>query len=79
MNIVKSMEAIVIAAVAMTFVTAVATASAPAPRKGAAVADSPATSPAASPAGQANANHDVMTIVVTGKRLTAEQKANVEG
>ena len=61
MNIVKSMEAIVIAAVAMTFVTAVATASAPAPRKAA---------PAAS-------TESMTTIVVTAKRLTPAQKANL--
>ncbi len=60
MNIVKSMEAIVIGALAMTFVAAVATASAPAPRKATPVAVSA---------------DSMTTIVVTGKRLTPGQKA----
>lgn len=62
MNIVKSMEAIVIGAVAMTFITAVATAAAPAPApKKAAVAVATAD--------------NVTTIVVAAKRLTPAQKA----
>ena len=60
MNIVRNMEAIVIGAVAMTFVTAVATASAPAPRK---------------PVAVHTVAENVTTIVVTGKRLSAQEKA----
>lgn len=64
MDIIKNMEALVIAAVALTFVTAVATAAAPAPRKAAPVAIT---------------SDSVTTIVVTGKRLSAEQKAALAG
>ena len=60
-KVMRNMEAVVIAAVATTFVTAVATASAPVPRK---------------QAQSAVAVDNVTTIVVTGKRLTAAQKAS---
>ena len=63
MNLAKSMEAIVIAAFAMTFLTAVATASAP----------TRSTAPAAV------TSETMTTIVVTGKRLTAAQKAGLVG
>ena len=65
MNIVKNMEAVVIAAVALTFVTALASAQAPRARSAA------PTSPAAA------AKADMTTIVVTGKRLTAAEKAKL--
>lgn len=67
MNIVKNMEAVVIAAVALTFVTAMA--SAEAPRAPSAVSSAPAAA--------VKADTDMTTIVVTGKRLTAAQKANL--
>ena len=63
MNLAKSMEAIVIAAFAMTFLTAVATASAP----------TRSTAPVAVK------TETMTTIVVTGKRLTAAQKAALAG
>ena len=62
MNVIKSMEAIVIGALAMTFLTAVATASAPTSRKAAPLA---------------TATESMTVIVVTGKRLTPAQKANL--
>ncbi|MDM5176376.1 hypothetical protein F2P44_27270 [Massilia sp. CCM 8695] len=65
MNIVKNMEAVLIAAVALTFVTAMASAEAPRARSAA------PTSPAAA----AKADTDMTTIVVTGKRLSAAEKA----
>jgi hypothetical protein len=71
MNIVKNMEAVVIAAVALTFVTAMASAEAPRARSAA------QTSPAAAVKTGSEANADMTTIVVTGKRLTAAQKANL--
>lgn len=68
MNIVKNMEAVVIAAVALTFVTAMASAEAPRARSAA----------QAAPAAAVKAdNSDMTTIVVTGKRLTAAQKAKL--
>lgn len=66
MNIVKNMEAVVIAAVALTFVTAMA--SAEAPRTRAAAQATPAA---------IKADSEMTTIVVTGKRLTAAQKAKL--
>ncbi|NHZ42324.1 hypothetical protein [Massilia aquatica] len=66
MNIVKNMEAVVIAAVALTFVTAMASAEAPRAR---AVSNAPAAA--------VKADSEMTTIVVTGKRLTAAQKANL--
>ncbi len=69
MNIVKNMEAVVIAAVALTFVTAMASAEAPRARNAA------STVPAAAAA--VKADTEMTTIVVTGKRLTAAQKANL--
>ncbi|UOD27217.1 hypothetical protein INH39_16905 [Massilia violaceinigra] len=67
MNIVKNMEAVVIAAVALTFVTAMASAEAPRARP---VSNAPA-------AAAVKADSEMTTIVVTGKRLTAAQKANL--
>jgi hypothetical protein len=67
MNIVKNMEAVVIAAVALTFVTAMASAEAPRARNAAQNA----------PAAAVKADSDMTTIVVTGKRLTAAQKAKL--
>ncbi|NHZ65193.1 hypothetical protein [Massilia genomosp. 1] len=67
MNIVKNMEAVVIAAVALTFVTAMASAEAPRARSAAQTA----------PAAAVKADSEMTTIVVTGKRLTAAQKADL--
>ncbi|NHZ35170.1 hypothetical protein [Massilia rubra] len=67
MNIVKNMEAVVIAAVALTFVTAMASAEAPRARSAAQTV----------PAAAIKADSEMTTIVVTGKRLTAAQKADL--
>ncbi|ATQ74389.1 hypothetical protein CR152_07610 [Massilia violaceinigra] len=71
MNIVKNMEAVVIAAVALTFVTAMASAEAPRARTAA------PTSPAAAAKADADVKADMTTIVVTGKRLSAAEKAKL--
>ncbi len=66
MNILKNLEAVVIGAVALTFVTAMATA-----------ATTPAPAPADKPAPVAVAAGDdvnMVTIVDTGTRLTLAQK-----
>ena len=65
MNILKNLEAVVIGAVALTFVTAMATAAtapAPLPKK---------TAPVAVVVGD---DTNMVTIVVTGTRLTKEEK-----
>ncbi|HEX8612976.1 MAG TPA: hypothetical protein VF800_16945 [Telluria sp.] len=71
MNIVKNMEAVVIAAVALTFVTAMASAEAPRARSAA------SSVPSAAAKTDSEAKADMTTIVVTGKRLSAAQKANL--
>ena len=65
MNILGNLEAVVIAAVALTFVTAVATAA-------------PAPVVKAAPVAVA-ANASIATVVVTGKRLTTQQKMKSHG
>ena len=63
MNIAKNMEAIFLAAVALASVASIATASTPTPR-----IDAPAFT-------QAVNDSNMIVVTVTGKRLTAAEKA----
>ena len=65
MNIAKNMEAIFIAAVALASVTTLATASAPAHRF------------EASPVVQAASDANMQVVTITGKRLSAAEKAQL--
>ncbi len=65
MNIAKNMEAIFVAAIALSCVTAFATAATPAP------------APRLTSVNVEVANGKIPTIVVTAKRLTAAQKAKL--
>lgn len=69
MNIVKNMEVVFVAALALAAVTSFATAKVNAPRAAATV-----TTSAAAPM---SIDGEIATVVVTAKRLTAQEKARL--